>query len=77
MRGDEVPIKMITVEDASGRTKVTMWRDSINRDVRPGDFVEITNVITNTYKQETNLSTTNSSKVEVWIYFLYRVYNNT
>ena len=37
VRGEDVPIKTITLDDGSSKTKVTMWRDSINRSVRPGE----------------------------------------
>ena len=46
-----------------------MWRDSINRSVRPGDYVLVTDVVTNTFRQDISLSTTAKSKVEVLKYF--------
>ncbi|WAR06523.1 hypothetical protein MAR_021892 [Mya arenaria] len=62
VRGEDVPIKVIILEDTSkAKAKVSLWRDASMSPTRPGDFV----VVTNQYRGETSLSTTNRTKVEV------------
>ncbi|KAH3696250.1 hypothetical protein DPMN_083715 [Dreissena polymorpha] len=58
-----VPIKTITVQDDSSKTQVTLWRDDVQSDVRPGDRVTITDVIVNSYKNVLSWSTTTRSKI--------------
>lgn len=65
VRGEEVPIKTVTVEDSTGKVKVTLWRDCADTQVRPGDHISITDVIVNVYQNTTSLSTTTRSKVQV------------
>ncbi|XP_052806096.1 uncharacterized protein LOC128235320 [Mya arenaria] len=61
VRGEDVPIKVIILEDTSkAKAKVSLWRDASMSPTRPGDFV----VVTNQYRGETSLSTTNRTKVE-------------
>ncbi|WAR02995.1 hypothetical protein MAR_009553 [Mya arenaria] len=64
VKGEETPIKMITVEDASGKSPVTMWRRQINYDVHPGDFVHITDLIVSTYNNVNTFLTTTKSEVK-------------
>ncbi|XP_052236049.1 uncharacterized protein LOC127847850 [Dreissena polymorpha] len=59
-----VPIKTITVQDDSSKTQVTLWRDAVQSDVRPGDHVTITDLIVNSYKNVLSLSTTTRSKIQ-------------
>ena len=44
---------------------MTLWREAVKAEVRSGDFVTITDVVTNHYKGETSLSTTTRSKLQV------------
>ena len=67
IQGADVAIKSIYVQDRTGKAKVTLWRDASNSEVRPGDFVEITDIISNTWKKETAVSTTSRSTVFVCI----------
>jgi ssDNA-binding replication factor A large subunit len=70
VRGSEVTIKTVTVEDATGKAKVTLWREMAESPVRPGDHVKIMDVVVNTYNNVTTLQTTMTSTVEVSLVFL-------
>jgi ssDNA-binding replication factor A large subunit len=63
--GEEVKIKNVVIEDESGHAKVTLWRELASADVRTGEFVQITDVQTNYYMDQTSLSTTMRSNLEV------------
>ena len=65
VKGEDVPIKTVTLEDTTAKAKVTLWRDVSSTEVHPGDYVMITDVVINSYRNETLLSTTSKSKVEV------------
>ncbi|XP_052212546.1 uncharacterized protein LOC127831607 [Dreissena polymorpha] len=65
VQGGMVPIKTITVMDDSSKTQVTLWRDAVQSDVRPGDHVTITDVIVNSYQNVLSLSTTARSKIQM------------
>lgn len=69
VKGTDVKIKTVTLEDASGKAKVTLWREACEADVRPGDFVTVTDVVVNHYKNESSLSTTSKTAVTVKIQF--------
>ncbi|XP_060568324.1 uncharacterized protein LOC132726926 [Ruditapes philippinarum] len=62
--GEEVKIKNVVIEDESGHAKVTLWRELASADVRTGEFVQITDVQTNYYMDQTSLSTTMRSNLE-------------
>jgi ssDNA-binding replication factor A large subunit len=68
VRTEEVPIKNIYIEDKTGRAKITLWREASSTDARPGDFVEITDLLARTYQDCTSLSTTQRSIVKVFIF---------
>ena len=65
VRGEEVPIKSVVVEDATGHAKVTLWRLAAETSARPGDYISITDVVVNHFQNTTTLNTTTKSKVEV------------
>ena len=65
VKGEDVPIKTVSLEDTTAKAKVTLWRDVSSTEVHPGDYVMITDVVINSYRNETLLSTTSKSKVEV------------
>ena len=65
VKGEDVPIKTVTLEDTTAKAKVTLRRDVSSTEVHPGDYVMITDVVINSYRNETSLSTTSKSKVEV------------
>ena len=46
-----VQIKNIFIEDSNKKCKVALWRSCVDQDVRPGNFVEITDVIVNNYRR--------------------------
>ena len=46
---EKVLIKIIIIEDSTGHSKVTLWRETSEQNVRPGDHVTITDVIVNSY----------------------------
>ncbi|KAH3829112.1 hypothetical protein DPMN_014124 [Dreissena polymorpha] len=71
VQGGMVPIKTITVMDDSSKTQVTLWRDAVQSDVRPGDHVTITDVIVNSYQNVLSLSTTARSKIQVSIFLKF------
>lgn len=60
-------IKDVTVEDASGKVKVSLWRDASSTKARPGDNVTITDVVVNVYNNTTSLNTTAKSEVVVCV----------
>ncbi|KAL4232195.1 hypothetical protein ACF0H5_009770 [Mactra antiquata] len=68
VKGDPVTIKTVTLEDESGQGKVTLWRECAAADVRPGDFVPISDVIPNQFNSQTTLSATVKSTVQVRIH---------
>ena len=65
VRGEEITIKSVTVEDRTGKAKITLWRTLTEAPVRPGDYIKITDVVVNHYNNMTSLQTTQMSKVEV------------
>ena len=68
VRGADVNLKTISIQDKSGTAEVTLWRDTYHSPVRPGDHITITDVVINVYKNETSLSITTRSKVMVCSY---------
>ena len=76
VRGEDVPIKVIVLEDgAKKKAKVSLWRDASMSSTRPRDFVVVTDVVTNQFRGETSLSTTNRTKIEVRKYFNHKSKN--
>ncbi|WAR28738.1 hypothetical protein MAR_014442 [Mya arenaria] len=60
-----VSLKDIYIKDnTKDKVKVTLWRPS-DVGVKPGDYVCITDVVVNTYKNEVSLSSTASTSVKV------------
>ena len=62
LRGKEVKIEAIMLEDHTDKTKITLWRDLADFSVRPGDYIQVTDVVANTSSDTTSLLTT--KKVE-------------
>jgi ssDNA-binding replication factor A large subunit len=54
VRNTPTRVKDIWVKDETGKAKVTLWREKCDMNVRPGDFVSITDIVTNTYRSETS-----------------------
>ncbi|KAK3108201.1 hypothetical protein FSP39_003084 [Pinctada imbricata] len=65
IRTGEVPLRTITIADQDDTVKVALWRDMADADVRPGDHIEITNVVINNYQNQVHLQTTQLSSIEV------------
>ena len=60
-----VPLKNIYVEDATKRCRVALWRKNSKEPVRPGDYVVITDLTTNTFRNEVSLQTSYRTKITV------------
>ncbi|XP_062595983.1 uncharacterized protein LOC134257373 [Saccostrea cucullata] len=60
---EKTKVKNIYIEDTSSRCKVALWRENTEENVRPGDYVQITDVVTNSYRNEVSLSTTFRTKI--------------
>lgn len=58
-------VKNIFIEDTTEKCKVALWREFANNDIKPGDFIEITDVVVNTFRNETSLTTTSKTKITV------------
>ncbi|XP_052783087.1 uncharacterized protein LOC128219317 [Mya arenaria] len=63
----EVNVRTITVEDRTGKVKVSLWRNIAAEPVVLGDVVAITNIVVNSkrYNNEESLSSTQFTKIEV------------
>ncbi|WAR01132.1 hypothetical protein MAR_007690 [Mya arenaria] len=62
----EVNVRTITVEDRTGKVKVSLWRNIAAEPVVLGDVVAITNIVVNSkrYNNEESLSSTQFTKIE-------------
>lgn len=71
-RSQKVDVKNIYIKDESqpNGCRVALWREATQTSCRPGDYVEITNVVINTYRNEVSLQTTTQSTVQVYIVFV-------
>ncbi|WAQ94071.1 hypothetical protein MAR_012842 [Mya arenaria] len=70
----EVNVRTITVEDRTGKVKVSLWRNIAAEPVVLGDVVAITNIVVNSkrYNNEESLSSTQFTKIEFRdVYFSY------
>ena len=67
VRGEEVKIKTILLKDDTDTAKITLWRDLATVDTRPGDYIQVTDVVINVYNKQTSLQTTSRSNVKVSI----------
>ncbi|WAQ98793.1 hypothetical protein MAR_023166 [Mya arenaria] len=63
----EVNVRTITVEDRTGKVKVSLWRNIAAEPVVLGDVVAITNIVVNSkrYNNEESLSSTQFTKIEL------------
>ncbi|XP_052783099.1 uncharacterized protein LOC128219332 [Mya arenaria] len=60
---DNVKVKNIYLEDTTKKCKIALWRDLADQPVRPGDYVELSDCITNTFRNEVSLSTTSKTAI--------------
>lgn len=56
VKDNKVNVKNVFLEDATEKCNVALWKDTAVQDIRSGDFVEITYVVSNTYRNETSLN---------------------
>ena len=68
---ERVKVKNMFIEDASSKCKVALWRNFADQDIRPGDYIHITDVVTNTFRNEVSLTTTSKTKLSVYLYFTF------
>lgn len=68
VREERVNVKNIYIEDATSKYKVALWRSFAEKDIRPGDYVHITDVVINTFHNEVSFTTTSKTKITVSIY---------
>ncbi|KAL4223318.1 DNA-directed RNA polymerase I complex subunit Rpa2 [Mactra antiquata] len=71
VKGTDVNIRNIVIQDVSGKAKVCLWRDASNADARTGQYVKVTDVVVNNYKGELSLSTTQKACVIVSNTYLF------
>lgn len=60
-----VKVKNVYIEDRTAKCKVALWRSFTQEPVRPGEYVEITDLVTNVYRNEVSLQTTVRSSIKV------------
>ncbi|XP_048740571.2 uncharacterized protein LOC125654622 [Ostrea edulis] len=60
---DNVKVKNIYLEDSTKKCKIALWRDLADQAIRPGDYVEVSDCITNTFRNEVSLSTTSRTAI--------------
>lgn len=76
---NKVNVKNVFLEDATEKCKVALWKDTAVQDIRSGDFVDITDVVINTFRNETSLTTTSRTKIiviTITLYLLQNIYQN-
>ena len=64
-KGTDVSVKNITIRERGQTCRVALWRNNSATTVDIGDFLEITNVVTSSFQEETYLTSTRHSKVKV------------
>lgn len=65
VKGKEVNIKSVELEDNSGKCRLTLWRNHADSNVAVGSYVRATELVVQTYKEEKSLSTTYKTKLAV------------
>jgi ssDNA-binding replication factor A large subunit len=65
VREEEVQIKSIMIEDDTQKAKITLWRELAAVETRPGNYIQVTDVIVNVFNNQTSLRTTSRSTVTV------------
>jgi len=66
VRGTDVTVKTVTVKSGEDEINLTLWRDLAARSLM-GQFLQIDNVVVNSYRNEVSLNTTARTKIEVII----------
>lgn len=60
---ENVKVKNIFLEDSTKTCKISLWRNLADQTMRPGDYVEVSDCITNTFRNEVSLSTTSRATI--------------
>lgn len=60
---ENVKVKNIFLEDSTKKCKIALWRNLADQTIRPGDYVEVSDCITNTFRNEVSLSTTSRTTI--------------
>lgn len=69
---ENVKVKNIFLVDSTKKCKIALWRHLADQAIRPGDYVEVSDCITNTFRNEVSLSTTSRTIITVSLpLFLY------
>lgn len=64
VKNDEsVKVKNIFLEDSTKKCKIALWRNLADQTIRPGDYVEVCDCITDTFRNEVSLSTTSRTTI--------------
>ena len=69
--GAETPVRNIEIEDATGRVKVALWRESATSPITVGDYVTVSHAVVKTYAGDKTLQSTRLSTIEVSIIFCH------
>lgn len=63
VRGTDVQVRNVRVKDGTEEVKVALWRDQVDG-CKVGEFLEFSNLVTNSYMDEVSLSTTQRTKIQ-------------
>jgi len=64
VRGADVPVKNINIQDSTDTLKVALWRDLTDSSL-VGQYVKLQNVVVTSYKDEVSVSSTARTQIEV------------
>lgn len=64
-KGRDIQVKNISLKERGATCRVALWRECTSSEIGIGDFIEVTDVVTNKYKEEVYVSSTRSSIVKV------------
>ena len=53
------------MEDVTGKTKVTLWRDISQTEMHPWSYVTVSDVVWDVFRNESSLYSTSRSKIKV------------
>ena len=64
-KGTDLNVKNITIRERGQSCRLALWRNHSSSNINVGDFLEVTNVLTNEFLEEKYLSSTRHSEVKV------------
>ena len=71
-KGTDLNVKNITIRERGQSCRLALWRNHSSSNINVGDFLEVTNVLTNEFLEEKYLSSTRHSEVKVRLHnFLF------